>query len=132
LGVGKHTPFRSGIQSTLAVWVQRKISGEIWNVLGNIWFIIYPGKCVSYIKSSYSICCEIYIKGCLFVGVQYVLIETIIRFTFCTVRKEMQEWNTAISFFLRSSLTCITLLRNLRFVKNRNRIQLILHWIDIA
>ncbi|XP_046653424.1 methionine adenosyltransferase 2 subunit beta-like [Daphnia pulicaria] len=29
LGVGKHTPFRSGIQSTLAVWVQRKISGEI-------------------------------------------------------------------------------------------------------
>ncbi len=29
LGVGKHTPFRSGIQSALAVWVQRKISGEI-------------------------------------------------------------------------------------------------------
>lgn len=29
LGVGKHTPFRVGIESTLALWVQRRKSGEL-------------------------------------------------------------------------------------------------------
>jgi hypothetical protein len=29
LGIGKHTPFREGIRTTLAEWVQRKKSEEI-------------------------------------------------------------------------------------------------------